>query len=151
MNSLQLLSPPASTTSESGEKNATALYLENLSACVAKCISTRNWSHPVFEHFAPDFQAFVEHSPTPFIRSAKEYITVYDEIAAKHPNYRSELLSVSGDVNEEEGTATVWLLLRIFGHPDENTVKESVTVAYFSRRNGKWWFMKQHGIRGMPN
>ena len=138
MNSLQLLSPSPSTPSESDEKSATAQYLEEVAVCFARCLATHDWAHPIFEHLTEDFQAFVEHSETPFIRSAKEYIEVYKEIAAKNPNYRNEVLSVSADVDEEEGEAPVWLLMRIFGHPDEETVRESVTVAYFSRRDGKW-------------
>lgn len=150
MNSLQLLSPAPSTSSESGDKSATAQDLEERTTCVARCVAARDWAHPVFEQFAEDFQAFVEHSETPVIRSAKEYIEVYKDIAAKHPNYRNEVLSVNADVNEEDGEAMVWLLMRIFGHPDEETVRESVTIAYFSRRDGKWWTTKQRGIRGIP-
>ena len=147
MNSLAILGCP-SKPSVAVKKTPTTVHVEQLSKRVAECINARNWSDPVFEHFAPSFEAFVEHSEIPTVRSAKEYFEAYSAIVAGNPEYGNELLSISSVVNEKAGTATVWLLLRIFGHP-QGMIKESVTIAHLARRNGKWFFTRQFGIRGI--
>ena len=148
MDSLGLLHPTSSSPIAAASKTPTASYVECLCTRVVECISTRSWDDTIFEHFTPGFQAFVEHSDKPLVRSAEEYIDLYKRKAEDNPRYRGEVLNASADVNKEKGKATVWLLIRIHGDP-EDVIRESVTIAFVRRRKGKWWFEKQIGMRGI--
>lgn len=148
MNSLDILGL-SSKPSASQEKSPSAIHIEDLCARAANVISTRNWDDQILlDHFAPDFEAFVEHSDTPVVRGAKDWMKVYAKLAADNPDYRNEVVSMISDVDEKAGTATVWMLMRIFGHP-KDMVRESVTIIHAVRRNGKWLVLKQRGIRGI--
>lgn len=149
MNSLDILLPPRSLLEDYGQKSATTLYIEDLTASVPKCISERNWTHPVWKHFAPGFQSFIEFAEHPNIKSGKDWLELHKKISSSHPKYRLEVFSVSGHVDEEAGTATVWMVMRVFGHPDEKTVKENVTTAHVHRKDGDWYFTRHRSMRGI--
>lgn len=146
MNSLQLLSPP-STPADSHKKTATTRYLEDLNTRIVNAIDTHDWENPAFDHIAPDFQALMEFSDTPIARGREEYVGVYKKLVAKHPEYRCKIMNTSANVNENKGEATIWTVVQVF--PDPNTVREGVTLSNLSRRDGKWWYTRRLGIRGI--
>ena len=148
MKSLDIILGERPTPPENTPKSPVALELEDMGRKVAGAIATRNWDDPVFDHFAPNFKAYIEHSDVPVAKSVKEYQEVYNAIAAAHPDYSNEVLSINADVDEKRGRASVWVLMRVYGHP-KGTVRESVTVAHLERKEGIWLFTRQHGIRGI--
>lgn len=56
-------------------------------------------------------------------------------------------MSISANVNEKNGTATVWLLLKVMGHP-RTLIRENVTITHWKRKQGQWRAYKQTGMRG---
>ena len=59
MDSLGLLQPTSSSPTTGVSKPPAAAYVEYLCTRVIECISSRRWDDQIFEHFTPDFQAFV--------------------------------------------------------------------------------------------
>jgi len=90
---------------------------------------------------------YLPHSSTPYINSLEEYLKNYDKFTKDNPDYYCEALSISASVNEKNGTATVWCLLRVTGHPC-TLQRENVTVVNFKRKVGRWMAYKQTGMRG---
>ncbi len=117
--SLELLKPelPAAPPSSSKEKTKTEIHLEELGSAMCYCVSTQDWNHWAFGHITDDFEAYIEHSDTPFARSNEEYKEAYNAIARKYPGYRNDLIDIDANVDDEAGLATLWILLRIHHHP----------------------------------
>jgi hypothetical protein len=80
------------------------------------------------------------------VASREQLFQRYREIMAGSPGYRSEIESISADVDDLKGTATVWLNMRVI--TDEAT-RHSVTVMYWERVRGNWRCIMQDGIRGI--
>lgn len=147
VSSLELLDPDiaaASPPSSHKKKSRAEIHCEELGTAICNCISTRNWNHWALQHHTADFEAYIEHSDVPFARNLDEYIQAYEVIAEKYPYYRNELIDIDAEVDEKNGTAVMWTLLRIH-HDPTHTMKESVTMSYLRRENGKWLFYKQTG------
>ena len=131
-------------------KSPIAAHLEDVADRIVKHIANKDFSNPDFEEYlAPDYHAYLPHSQQPYSRSLKDLLDNYQVHATTFPEYHIEALNLSADVNEKNGTATVWMLLRVTGAPT-SVQRESVTVVYFRRkRGGKWVAFKQTGIRGI--
>jgi hypothetical protein len=88
----------------------------------------------------------VEHSTQPDVTSREQLMTRYREVIEGTPNYRTEIQSIAADVDEEKGTAMVWMKLRVTA---QEVQRQSVTVTYWERVKGCWRCLMQDGIRGM--
>lgn len=109
-------SPPSAT---SRRKTRTEVYLEELGTAICHCVSTQNWNHWAVGHITEDFEAYIEHADTPFVRNVEEYKQAYNSIAERYPGYRNELVDINAEVDERAGTAALWILLRIHHHPTQ--------------------------------
>lgn len=65
-----------------------------------------------------------------------------------HPGYEYKVSTVSADVDEAKGLASVWATLRVTGHPHK-IQRESVTIFWWRRRANHWKVYKQFGVRGV--
>ena len=130
------------------ERSPTAEYIEGLSARISQCIRDHNYDDPVFKLFANKFEGYIEHTYIRHLCGKDEYVQAQKNFAAAHPDYRNECVSMTTQLDDEEGTATVWMLLRIHGHP-KDIIRESVTFFYWKLCKGKWLLHKQGGVRGV--
>lgn len=90
---------------------------------------------------------YLPHTSDSDIHSRSDWLDSYRKFAAENPEYFVEIASISASVNEKNGTATVWLLLKVTGHP--NTLqRENVTISHWKRKQGQWRAYKQTGMRG---
>lgn len=123
-------------------------YLEALTTFISERLSNRDWDHPVFEqHIVPYMKAFMDHREIPLMTSRQQYIEGFKEVSRENPNYKVETVNVSATVDEEHGTASVWMLLHIFNHP-EGTRREGVPIFDWKLIAGKWMLTSMNGIRG---
>lgn len=90
---------------------------------------------------------YLPHSANPYCNSLEDWLENYRSFAAENPDYFVEVVSISASVNEKNGTATIWLLLRVTGHP-VTLQRENVTVIHWKRKQGQWRAFKQTGMRG---
>lgn len=95
----------------------------------------------------PDYAAYLEYAGRPYVRGRSAFMEQHRNFGRAHPNYTFEVDSALADMNEKNGTAMVWLLLKVTGHP-MNVKRESVTIVFWKRIAGKWKAYKQTGIRG---
>lgn len=140
-------SPLKASTSKA--KTATARFIEEATVKMLAHINNRLFCHSDFRDFIePDYAAFLEYFPHPVCKGLNDYLDMYSAYAEATPDYHIHPISISADVNEKNGTAIVWLLLSVKGHP-KNVERESVTTVHWRRRAGKWKGYKQTGIRGV--
>ena len=150
MGSLSMLLSQNSASTKSGhtDRSSTVHLLEELSSNMIHRINTRDWTHPDFKDIlTEDYVAYLEYQEEPVLRGREAYIDGYRAFAEANPSYSIELVSVNADVHEKSGTAGVWMLLKVVGHPSD-VLRESVTIAYWRRKGGRWEGYKQTGIRG---
>lgn len=95
-----------------------------------------------------DFHTEFDHANGVPLNSWKDYVEHHERLAAEYPAYRFEILDSVADVYEDSGAGTVYLLLRVEGHPAD-VIRESTLVMYWQRRDDQWLCHGQKVIRGM--
>ena len=128
-------------------KSPTAQLLVDLTCRVVQRVAAHDFTHPDFEAMSDDYTAYLEYQETPLARGKQAYLDNYRAFTAANPDYTIQPISVVADVHENNCTASVWMLLKVDGHP-RDVQRESVTIVYWRRRAGKWQAYKQTGIRG---
>ena len=114
-------------------------------------LNDRDWDHSyIRQYIAPNITAYMEHLEEPHATTREEWLAGFQKNGEDNPEYGFECISANAEVDERKGTASVYFVMRIRGHP-AGTVKESVTRITWSRSRGKWVAIKQNGIRGVGN
>jgi hypothetical protein len=130
-------------------KSPTAQLLEDLTCRVVQHVAAHDFAHPDFdESMSDDYTAYLEYQETPLARGRQAYLDNYRAFTAANPYYTIQPISVVADVHENNCTASVWMLLKVEGHP-RDVQRESVTIVYWRRRAGQWQAYKQTGMRGV--
>lgn len=145
VSSLEILDPEPWVPMESKESNSTsATLLEQLSASMVRIFCDQDWSNPLLNHALPNFSAWIDHDE---VRSTtlEEHIAFHKWMHNMHPGYVYEVETVSADVDEAKGLASVWATLRVTGHPLK-IQRESVTILWWRRKAGQWRCYKQFGV-----
>lgn len=148
--SLELLLSNELLTSpkRANHKTPTARLLEELCCRLVQHIADHDWNHPDFQELmADDYRSHLEYHDTPYAVGRDAYINNYRQFTETNPSYRIECVSAVADVHENNSTAAVWMVIKVDGHP-RDVQRESVTIAYWRRRAGKWQAYKQLGMRG---
>ena len=153
MGSLHFLIPDQEAASDHSSTvastSSTARYLEELTARLTDHVANREWTHPDWrDYLIPEYTAYLEYSEHPITKTRKAYLENSKAFVDAHPTYILQRVAISAEVNENNGTAVVWQLLKVKGHP-ANVERESVTLVYWRRQAGKWRAYKQTGIRGI--
>ena len=131
------------------KRNTAAIQLlEDLTRQMVHRISAHDWYHLDFaELLSKDYSSYLEYHSDPYARGREAYIENYRAFVAANPTYSIEPISLMADINENNNTAMVWMLLKVKGHP-RDVERESVTIVYWRKRGGKWQAYKQTGMRG---
>lgn len=128
--SLEILRPSPSPTNETHSIGSLAKDLEDKSSTLIKLMSKRDWSHP-------DVQQYIDSSTwlpqQPFTVSGK----------AAEP----EIISVSAEVREEEGRASVWMLIAL-PNDTHGLERESIAVMQWKLTGGSWKCYEQTASYG---
>lgn len=150
---MRSVSSPSSSSNGSNRNSSTVKQLEYISARVIDLIRTHNWTHKDWKlYVAENFTtyapaAFLEQLSNPTTTTRQAYIDNYKAFADANPEYDCEPVSIEADVDEKEGTAKVWIVMSVTGHPP-SVRKESVTILFWVRTDDRWVLVKQVGIRG---
>lgn len=89
----------------------TAAFLKDLSIRLAEIANTRDFSDPVLEHVSPKLVSHYDAGGESFSGVGKDAILAMVKSSLDHnPNFHTEVLDVQTNVNEVEGSATVWML-----------------------------------------
>lgn len=65
-----------------------------------------------------------------------------------NPLWKGEIIDLSTKVNEQAGTAKVWMHLRATGFP-RKIQQEQISLINWRREKDTWVVLRQHGIRGL--
>lgn len=147
-NSLDLLNPRPFASRNHAWISETAKQIEQTSLELIRLASSREWKNPVFGHITPDYKAEFDHSDGVDLDSWDAYVKHHERLATANPEYRFESLDSVADIYENTGTGSVYILLRVTGHP-VNVVRESIIVMYWKREREEWKCHGQKVIRGM--
>lgn len=132
------------------KKSTNAKLLERLADRLLVHVAEHDFSHPdLYEYIVEDYTAYLEYfTEEQLLKGRNTFLSSYQAFVDANPHYSVELESVIADVNEKNGTAAVWMLINVTGHP-AGVRRQSVTMQQFKRKGGKWRAYKQSGIRGM--
>ncbi len=105
---------PRKTSSES----STARWIEQTTVKGMQRVSNREFDNIEFyQNMAPDYTAHVEYQDQPVSTSREQFLSNSKAFAQANPHYEFEVMSINVDVDEQAGTAIVWIHLRVKGHP----------------------------------
>jgi hypothetical protein len=142
---------PCSPNAKSTKKSPTTLYIEQLATSLNGHISAHDFTHPeLLHHLDENYTAHLEYLPgsSQHPRGRADFLEGFRRYVDAYPDYSMQIESIVAEVNEKNGTATVWLLLNITGHP-KGLRRQSVTVQAYRRKGGVWRAVRQNGIRGV--
>ncbi|KAK4495156.1 hypothetical protein PRZ48_013483 [Zasmidium cellare] len=142
--SLEILNPEPWVPQESNNPNPqSAKILEELSTAMIQIFCEQDWSNPLLKYALPNFSAYIDYDEVRS-RTLDEHIAFHKWMHKKYPGYVYEVETVSADVDDVKGLATVWATLRVTGHPWK-IQRESVTILWWRRKQGQWRCYKQFG------
>jgi hypothetical protein len=152
--SLEILNPPRSSTKRKPENNPTAAHLESLSTLLIQLAAEQDFTHPVWStHLHPKFTgefSYALETPDqiPF-RDFAGFVAYHRAIREKYPDYYFEVVNVSADVHERNGTASVYILLRVTGYPSRSIERASILVLRWRHCEDSWRCYREGVIRGV--
>lgn len=143
--SLEILNPEPWVPKKSADsRSQTTMVLEHLSASIIRVFCEQDWSNPLLKHATPKFRAYIDYSELR-VETLEEHIAFHKWMHKMNPGYVYEVETVSADVDDEKGLASVWATLKVTGHPLK-IQRESVTILWWRRRQGQWLCYKQFGV-----
>lgn len=107
-----------------------------------KLIADRDWSHPDVERYL-DSSLLESQARKGAARSRQAY---FDQNILAGKASEVEIMSVSTEVKEEEGRASVWMLVGLSNDPHDH-VRESITVMQWRIDGGRWKCYEQTALR----
>lgn len=146
--SLDLLNPRPFASRKHAWISETAKEIEQISVELIRAASARDWSNPLFKHVVPEYKAEFDHSDGVDLDSWDAYVKHHERLSTSNPEYCFETLDSVADIYENTGTGSVYILLRVTGHP-ANVVRESIIVMFWKREEDDWKCTGQKVIRGM--
>jgi hypothetical protein len=137
----QIYASPSKTTGEN---------LERLSRALMHHINIRSYSAALSELLTSDFRG--AYNALYLALSSKEHIASIGNVLKVSPDYHLRVQNSSSNVDEEKGSATVWVFSSVHGIPFhknvDGIVRETVIVFYWRRKREGWRNWKQVAIRG---
>ncbi|KAK4612080.1 hypothetical protein CLAFUW4_13158 [Fulvia fulva] len=133
---------PCRTSSE------TANMVETLSTTAVEGINTRSFAEAKNSGlFAPGFEA--KFDDVQAATSLSEHADYLREVAKAHPEYSAKVVNVSSDVDEESGSATVYMLMSVLGRSTPIRRQAMSIVRWARHEEGNWLITSASTIRGM--
>jgi hypothetical protein len=152
--SLDILNPPRSSTIRTPEEGATASHLETLSTQLIQRAAHQDFTHPIWTtHLHPKFTgefSYALETPdqTP-VRDFAGFVAHHRALREKYPDYFFEVVNASADVHERNGTASVYVLLRVTGCPSREIERASILVLRWRHCEDLWRCYREGVIRGI--
>ncbi|KXT03741.1 hypothetical protein AC578_747 [Pseudocercospora eumusae] len=146
------VSTPATEVSPSGTPapgQSTSSYLESICVGGVKATNDRDLDFQnggLYKTVAPNFRAHFENFPHPL--TLAEHSAIVRQTIERFPEYHVEVESVSSDVDEDAGVATVFMETEVTGAP-LGTRTFLMNEFKFRREKGAWRCHLHHGMKGI--
>ena len=125
-------------------------YVKALTREFAEALNTKDCSSPIWDHLTTDVHSSHDAGNESISTSSQEeLIEKMRRVMDSFPDYHTEVLDVSAEVNETTGSAKAWMLRTCNGFPD-GLRRETVCQLTWERRNGDWYCSSYRGIRSFP-
>jgi len=141
---------PTPTSDESPVEPVSAL-LERLSFAVVTAINEQDFdftseqAHEFLAHLAPDWEGEMDTQPAKV--NFEQQVALWRQRTETHPNVCFEVLQVESAVDEDSGTASVYLGMQVSGFGD--VVLHAMNEMKWRREKSKGWLCYQTiGMRG---
>lgn len=143
---------PATILSDTGsDKQSIATQLESI--CVGGALATNDRdfeykNNDLWKVVTPNFRAHFENFPHPL--TLAEHSNILRQTIDTFPDYHVEIKSVCSQVEEDEGTAVVYMETEITGAPKD--VKTYLVNEFLWRReDGVWRCHLHNGMKGISD
>ncbi|KXT15522.1 hypothetical protein AC579_3389 [Pseudocercospora musae] len=146
------VSTPATEVSTGGipaPGQSTSSYLESICVGGVKATNDRDLDFQnggLYKTVAPNFRAHFENFPHPL--SLVEHSAIVRQTIEQFPDYHVEVESVSSDVDEDAGIATVFMETEVTGAP-VGTRTFLMNEFKFRKEKGVWRCHFHHGMKGI--
>ena len=124
-------------------------YLESICVNGALAINDRDFDYEnndLYKCVSPNFRAHFENFPHPL--TLLEHSNILRQTIEAFPGYHVEVQSVSSDVKEEKGEATVYMETEVTGAP-EGVKTFLINEFKFKKIDGGWRCFVHHGMKGI--
>lgn len=150
LSSLDILNPApwAGTKQLEGTSDDTKM-LEALSVTMIRSAAAQDWEHEIWQRLSANFVGEFSYGTTEEpVRNWKTFVAHHRAVRQQYPDYHFEIVDICIDVHERNGTASVYIMLKVTGHP--STLERASVLVLRWRRNGESWLCYREGvIRGV--
>ena len=122
----------------------TGEILSHLSARIFNLCNTRNFSDSITHHIAPVVRISHENSD---IFNYSNLIEHLKGVVSACPNMRIETVNISPWVDENSGTAMVWLTNDVTGSSDDMHYESIAGLGWQRSQDGVWLCTEYMGVR----
>ncbi|KXS96904.1 hypothetical protein AC578_6226 [Pseudocercospora eumusae] len=140
-------SPASSSTSEAKQKDTIKQELERISSAFENVIKNGQWvalKHLRARYISPPFHARFDNA---LISSWTDYVTLVSVWTGNNP-WQKSVLSTEADVDEENGQATVYILMKVTGWPTKFD-RMVVSVLKWKKLRRRWVYCENTTMRGV--
>ena len=124
--------------------------LRDLSTRLVHSMNTRTFTAVATELLLPEYTGFHDMDQTPWRVSNREaIITQMNDFLAANPEFHTEILDLTVDVDEKRGRASVWIRRTDTGL-SEGWKKETIMEFGWVEKDGRWWCGGYKGVRSFP-
>jgi hypothetical protein len=146
--SLDILNPTPSKSIRTPEEGEKAHHLEALSKLMIERAAAQDFTHPVWRNLSPKFVGEFDYHTEEPVRDFAGFVRHHRTIREKFPDYFFEVVNVSADVHERNGTASVYVLLKVTGYPT-SLERASILVLRWRHQEDSWSCYREGVIRGI--
>ena len=141
-------SPASSSATEAEQKETVKQELERISSAFENAIQNGQWvalQHLSAKYISPSFHARFDNA---FISSWTDYVTLVSLWTKNNPGWQKSVLSTEADVDEENGQATVYILMKVTGWPVQFD-RMVVSVLKWKKLRRRWVCCENTTMRGV--
>lgn len=115
---------------------------KQLSLNLIEAFNDHNYESSVMHHMSPGMKSDQQYLES---KSAAEFVKKHQRICATYPDYHVRVTDLTGDADEVEGEAKVWVTIEITGYAND-VKREGISQLYWRIRDGHWSCYRNKGL-----
>ena len=129
-------------TAELEDCSVCRVGVKQLTVDLIECFNDREYDNLTIRHMSAEMKSDQQYLVA---TCATEFIEKHKRICATYPNYHVRVTDVTGDVDEVEGEARIWVTIDITGYA-KDVKREGISQLYWRIRDGHWSCYRNKGL-----
>lgn len=125
-------------------------HIKSLSKRLIQAINNRTWRETAELLMLPSFSGYHDMDDNPWSVNNREAINNYmEDFLTEHPDFYTEILDMSVELDEKRGTASVWVLRSDINLTDKPRSETYMELAWV-RKGEDWYCCGYQGVKSFP-